>query len=159
MSFFKRIIGSTSYKEIQAWVFSIINLAILSIYGSEVWAHIGSLDGNGLPAFAGLILVSICTTVFTVYLIVPTAILFHRTANERADERDRLIYMEGRALAFWTLSILVSLSLIAYVVHQIGDLLFHTVLMSILAAQLVYAFSTAVKYRKAGVSLLSDLQD
>lgn len=159
MSYFKHIIGSIAYREAQALIFVVINLSVLTIYGSEVWSNKAMLDGAGLPAFAGLILVAICTTVFTIFLIVPTAILFNRTANEKADERDKRIYIEGRSLAFWSLFILVSVSLMAYVFHQIGDLLFHTVLMSILVAQLVYAFSIAVKYRRVGVSILPELQD
>lgn len=159
MSYLNNLIGSVSFKEAQARVFVVVNIAVLAIYGTEVWANTGILDGAGLPSFAGLILVTICTTIFTIFLIIPTAIIFNRTANEKADERDKHIYMEGRSRAFWVLFLLGSLALIAYVFHQIGDLLFHTVLMSILAAQLVYAVSVAANYRQIGASILPEAQD
>jgi hypothetical protein len=158
MSYLRNIIGSISYREAQAWSFALINIAVLAIYSLEIWANKGIMDGEGLPAFAGLIIVAVCTTIFTILLIVPTAIIFNRTANEKADERDRRIYTEGRSRAFWVLFILGCFALIAYVFHQIGDLLFHTVLMSILIAQLVYALSIATKYRQIGVSFLSEVQ-
>lgn len=159
MASFKALIGSTSYREAQAWVFVIVNAIVMTIYGLEVIANRGVLDGQGLPALAGLITVAVCTTFFTVLLIVPTAIIFNRTANEKADERDRRIHIEGRSMAFWTVFILTSLSLIAYVFHFSGDLLFHSVLMTILASQFVYAFASAVKYRRSGAPVFRKAQD
>lgn len=159
MTSFKEFIGSTSYREAQAWVFAIINFSILTIYISEVMENRYLLDGQGLPAFSGLILVGVCTTVFTLFLITPTAIIFHRTANDRPDERDKRFYNEAGAVAFWTLVFTVGPSLVAYVFHGLGDLLFHTVLIAILIAQLVYALSIAIKYRRSGMSFLTKDQD
>jgi len=159
MWFFRRIFALVSYKEVQAWVFIVINLAVLTIYGSEIWTNGRVTDEAGLPAFAGLVIVAVCTTVFTVSLIVPMAIIFNRTANERNDERDLRIHREGRSSAFWVMFLLGCFSLVAYVFHNIGDLLFHSILVSILLSQLTYAFSTAVKYRRTGTSLFSEVQD
>lgn len=158
MSYLKNIMASLSYREAQAWIFGAINFIVLAIYTSEIWVSKAILDGAGLPAFAGLIVVAVCTTIFTIFLIIPTAILFHRSANEAADERDRRIYTEGRSRAFWVLFCLGSLALIAYIFHQKGDLLFHSVLMSIVAAQFVCAISIAVKYRKIGMPFLPEAQ-
>jgi hypothetical protein len=152
MAFFKEFFGSTSYREAQAWVFVVVNAVVMTVYGLEI-------VGGELPALAGLIVVSVCTTFFTILLIIPTAIVFNRTANERADERDRRIHTEGAALAFWTVFVLASLSLVGYIFHASGDLLFHFILMSILAAQFIYAFSVAVKYRRSGAPLFMRAQD
>lgn len=151
-------IGLTSYREAQAWVFVVVNAIVLTIYGLEVFSSRGLLDGQGLPALAGLIIVGVCTTFFTILLIIPTAIIFNRTANEAADERDRRIHTEGAALAFWTLFMLVGLSLIAYVFHAAGDVLFHSVLMVILVAQFTYAFAVAIKYRRSGAPFFPKVQ-
>ena len=97
--------------------------------------------------------------IFTILLIVPIAILFNRTANEKADERDRRIHMEGAALAFWTVFVLAGLSLVSYVFHASGDLLFHSILMSIVGAQFVYAVSVALKYRRSGAPISMRAQD
>jgi len=152
MAFLKRFFVSTSYREAQAWVFVIVNAIVLTVYGLEILA-------GGLPALAGLIIVAVCTTFFTILLIIPTAIMFNRTANEKADERDRRIYTEGAALAFWTMFMLASLALAAYIFHKSGDILFHSILTSILAAQFVYAIMTALKYRWSGAPLFLRAKD
>ncbi|MEP3655047.1 MAG: hypothetical protein ABJO36_09135 [Litorimonas sp.] len=158
MTSFREFIGSTSYREAQAWVFVVVNMIVMIVYGQEVFAGNGLIDGESLPAIAGLIIVGVCTTFFTILLIVPTAIIFNRTANEAADERDKRLHTEGAALAFWMVFVLASLSLIAYVFHASGDILFHSVLMTILLAQFVYAFATGVKYRRSGAPMFQKAQ-
>ena len=159
MEFFKEFFGSTSYREAQAWVFVVVNAIVLTIYGSEGLGNGGFLSGEGLSALAGIVIALVCTTFFTILLIVPTAIIFNRTANEKADERDKQIHTQGAAAAFWTIFALASLCLVAYVLHSSGDLLFHSIMMSILVAQIVFALVVAVKYRRSGAPLFLGSQD
>lgn len=159
MNFLKRFIGASSYREAQSWVFMIVNALVIAIYTKEVLVTGGVSGDPNLPAIAGLIIVGVCTTLFTILLVIPTAIIFNRTANDRADERDKRIQAEGGALAFWTVFTLISVSLIAYAFHKTGDLLFHTVLITILIAQFVYACVSAVKYRRASPPILREAQD
>jgi len=154
MSSLKQIMTALSYKEVEAWVFVIVNSLVIAIYSKEVFGGSGVVNEEGLPALAGLIIVGVCTTIFTILLIIPSALIFNRTANDPADERDKQIRAEGGAIAFWTLFILTTAALVSYVAHQSGDMLFHSVLISILGAQFVYAFILALKYRRTGAPLI-----
>ncbi|WP_427450454.1 hypothetical protein [Litorimonas sp. WD9-15] len=155
MSALKKFVTALSYKEAQAWVFMIVNILVIAIYSKEVFSGPDVMNEAGLPAVAGLIIVGVCTTIFTILLIIPTAIIFNRTANDPADERDKKIRAEGGAVAFWTLFILTASTLISYVAHQSGDMLFHSVLIAILAAQFIFACVLAIKYRRIGAPLIS----
>jgi len=149
----KEIIGSMPYREAQAWIFVIVNAIVATTYGFEV------IGNESLPAFAGLIIVAVCTSFYTIILIIPTAIIFNRSANDGMDERDKRIRAEAGGAAFCTLLVMTGASLGGYVFHSNGDLLFHTILLTILLAHFVYALSTAVKYRRSGAPVFMTPQD
>lgn len=126
-----------SFQEKSAWVMSIAligggGVCLLAIFSA--WSKSGQLLSPGLPLIV----------VFTVFLIL-VAIIGHiiaavsapDEANAPLDEREEQIMVRAGHYSAYVLGAGVVLSLGHYLVLGSGDLLFYTVLSSLVLSQLV----------------------
>ena len=137
-----------SFHEKTAWVMAAVLLAGGAFYFNKVVSMSGAL-GQVAPPVAGLV-------VGYVIVIVILSILGHITvavtkpseADDRMDERDRIIAARAGSFSGVLLGIGVIAALGNYLVRQDGNLLFHIAFGAMMVAQLGEYGAKIMLYRR-----------
>ncbi|CAB0150774.1 hypothetical protein PSI9734_01213 [Pseudidiomarina piscicola] len=136
-----------AFREKSAWLM----LVVLLLVGGYV-AYTGFsyyLTAQEVPPFLPIVIqLTVSLIAFSVIGQIVLGIAHRRTASEPADERERLITQRGQAVAGFVLAFAIITSLLHYMFHLNGDLLFFSCLISLVLAQVFEYAVQIIGYRR-----------
>lgn len=125
------------FREKSAWIMSIILLLAGAFYFyavAMIWSDSGQLARPTLPR---VVAYTACLVVMSVVGHVAIALLAPRDANARPDERERQIFSRAGRYSSFVIASGIVMSLGLYLLSHDGDLLFYTVLASLMIGQVI----------------------
>lgn len=122
-----------SFREKSAWVMGAFFLIVLIYYFNQI-QPISWRSGTAAPPFRPAVWLVAVTIVGSIILQSWLASANPREASAPADERERQILAQSSHLSGIVLGVGCIASLLNYLVHGSGDLLFHGIILSLLVS-------------------------
>jgi hypothetical protein len=137
-----------TFREKSAWVMMTLMLGA-GLYYANLAKATWQEAGPTIPPLAVLIAFTIFITVSSVIAQTVLAIMAPKDANAPADERERPILNRAGHWSGMVLAIGAMTSLLYFLYHQSGVLLFHMVMGSLIMAQIAEYASQIVLIRRS----------
>lgn len=139
-----------TFHEKSAWVMGILLLLVGGWYLNTVWQTSVSLGETAPPMMH---LIGRATLILIIGAIVGhivIAVWNLKDANDEKDERDKQVLRKSGHVSGFVLGFGCVTGLVHYVVRADGNLLFHMVVVSLIAAHIVEYALTIFFYRRGG---------
>lgn len=136
-----------AFREKSAWLMLIITLLVGGGLTFEVVQGFNSTS-QWPPAVSVFTRLTIGLIVLSIIGQIALALVDRKSANRPADEREKTIQQRADAYSGILLGVLIVSSLMTYLVHQHGDLLFLMALLSLVVAQVAEYLVEIIGYRR-----------
>ncbi|OIM99108.1 hypothetical protein BFR57_00560 [Idiomarina sp. MD25a] len=136
-----------AFREKSAWLMLIITLLVGGGLTFEVVQGFNSTS-QWPPAVSVFTRLTIGLIVLSIVGQIALALVERKSANRPADEREKTIQQRADAYSGILLGVLIVSSLMTYLVHQHGDLLFLMALLSLVVAQAAEYVVEIIGYRR-----------
>ena len=136
-----------AFREKSAWLMLIITLLVGGGLTFEVVQGFNSTS-QWPPAVSVFTRLTVGLIVLSIIGQIALALVDRKPANRPADEREKTIQQRADAYSGILLGVLIVSSLMTYLVHQHGDLLFLMVLLSLVVAQAAEYVVEIIGYRR-----------
>ena len=136
-----------AFREKSAWLMLIITLLVGGGLTFEVVQGFNSTS-QWPPAVSVFTRLTIGLIVLSIIGQIALALVDRKSANRPADEREKTIQQRADAYSGILLGVLIVSSLMTYLVHQHGDLLFLMALLSLVVAQAAEYVVEIIGYRR-----------
>jgi uncharacterized membrane protein YidH (DUF202 family) len=125
-----------SFKEKTAWVMGAIMIVAAGYYFNMVAKASAALGDISPPVIGFVIAYVVLVVIASVAAMIVLSIMNYREADEPADEREKQIIDKAGHWSNYVLAIGVIAGLFHYGVNQNGNMMFHIVFGSLMAAQI-----------------------
>ena len=136
-----------AFREKSAWLMLIITLLVGGGLTFEVVQGFNSTS-QWPPAISVFTRLTVGLIVLSIVGQIALAFIDRKSANRPADEREKTIQQRADAYSGILLGVLIVSSLMTYLVHQDGDLLFLMALLSLVVAQAAEYVVEIIGYRR-----------
>ncbi|HAE89965.1 MAG TPA: hypothetical protein DCG80_03135 [Idiomarina sp.] len=136
-----------AFREKSAWLMLIITLLVGGGLTFEVVQGFNSTS-QWPPAVSVFTRLTVGLIVLSIVGQIALALVDRKSANRSADEREKTIQQRADAYSGILLGVLIVSSLMTYLVHQHGDLLFLMALLSLVVAQAAEYVVEIIGYRR-----------
>ena len=136
-----------AFREKSAWLMLIITLLVGGGLTFEVVQGFNSTS-QWPPAVSVFTRLTVGLIVLSIVGQIALALVDRKSANRSADEREKTIQQRADAYSGILLGVLIVSSLMTYLVHQDGDLLFLMALLSLVVAQAAEYVVEIIGYRR-----------
>tara|TARA_B100002019_G_C20976961_1_gene453925 strand:+ start:119 stop:538 length:420 start_codon:yes stop_codon:yes gene_type:complete len=136
-----------AFREKSAWLMLIITLLVGGGLTFEVVQGFNSTS-QWPPAISVFTRLTVGLIVLSIVGQIALALVDRKSANRSADEREKTIQQRADAYSGILLGVLIVSSLMTYLVHQHGDLLFLMALLSLVVAQAAEYVVEIIGYRR-----------
>ena len=136
-----------AFREKSAWLMLIITLLVGGGLTFEVVQGFNSTS-QWPPAVSVFTRLTMGLIVLSIIGQIALALVDRKSANRPADEREKTIQQRADAYSGILLGVLIVSSLMTYLVHQHGDLLFLMALLSLVVAQAAEYVVEIIGYRR-----------
>lgn len=136
-----------AFREKSAWLMLIITLLVGGGLTFEVVQGFNSTS-QWPPAISVFTRLTVGLIVLSIVGQIALALVDRKSANRPADEREKTIQQRADAYSGILLGVLIVSSLMTYLVHQHGDLLFLMALLSLVVAQAAEYVVEIIGYRR-----------
>ena len=136
-----------AFREKSAWLMLIITLLVGGGLTFEVVQGFNSTS-QWPPAVSVFTRLTVGLIVLSIVGQIALALVDRKSANRSADEREKTIQQRADAYSGILLGVLIVASLMTYLVHQHGDLLFLMALLSLVVAQAAEYLVEIIGYRR-----------
>ena len=136
-----------AFREKSAWLMLIITLLVGGGLTFEVVQGFNSTS-QWPPAISVFTRLTVGLIVLSIVGQIALAFIDRKSANRPADEREKTIQQRADAYSGILLGVLIVSSLMTYLVHQHGDLLFLMALLSLVVAQAAEYLVEIIGYRR-----------
>jgi hypothetical protein len=136
-----------AFREKSAWLMLIITLLVGGGLTFEVVQGFNSTS-QWPPAISVFTRLTVGLIVLSIVGQIALAFIDRKSANRPADEREKTIQQRADAYSGILLGVLIVASLMTYLVHQQGDLLFLMALLSLVVAQAAEYVVEIIGYRR-----------
>ena len=136
-----------AFREKSAWLMLIITLLVGGGLTFEVVQGFNSTS-QWPPAVSVFTRLTVGLIVLSIVGQIALAFIDRKSANRPADEREKTIQQRADAYSGILLGVLIVSSLMTYLVHQHGDLLFLMALLSLVVAQAAEYLVEIIGYRR-----------
>ena len=136
-----------AFREKSAWLMLIITLLVGGGLTFEVVQGFNSTS-QWPPAVSVFTQLTMGLIVLSIIGQIALALVDRKSANRPADEREKTIQQRADAYSGILLGVLIVSSLMTYLVHQHGDLLFLMALLSLVVAQAAEYVVEIIGYRR-----------
>ena len=136
-----------AFREKSAWLMLIITLLVGGGLTFEVVQGFNSTS-QWPPAVSVFTRLTMGLIVLSIIGQIALALVDRKPANRPADEREKTIQQRADAYSGILLGVLIVSSLMTYLVHQHGDLLFLMALLSLVVAQAAEYVVEIIGYRR-----------
>lgn len=136
-----------AFREKSAWLMLIITLLVGGGLTFEVVQGFNSTS-QWPPAVSVFTRLTVGLIVLSIVGQIALALVDRKSANRPADEREKTIQQRADAYSGILLGVLIVASLMTYLVHQQGDLLFLMALLSLVVAQAAEYVVEIIGYRR-----------
>ncbi|MEC8926356.1 MAG: hypothetical protein VYD07_10615 [Pseudomonadota bacterium] len=136
-----------AFREKSAWLMLIITLLVGGGLTFEVVQGFNSTS-QWPPAISVFTRLTVGLIVLSIVGQIALAFIDRKSANRPADEREKTIQQRADAYSGILLGVLIVSSLMTYLVHQHGDLLFLMALLSLVVAQAAEYVVEIIGYRR-----------
>ncbi|MAD53610.1 hypothetical protein [Idiomarina sp. UBA3162] len=136
-----------AFREKSAWLMLIITLLVGGGLTFEVVQGFNSTS-QWPPAVSVFTQLTMGLIVLSIIGQIALALVDRKSANRPADEREKTIQQRADAYSGILLGVLIVSSLMTYLVHQHGDLLFLMALLSLVVAQAAEYLVEIIGYRR-----------
>ncbi|MAF76405.1 MAG: hypothetical protein CMF17_11255 [Idiomarinaceae bacterium] len=136
-----------AFREKSAWLMLIITLLVGGGLTFEVVQGFNSTS-QWPPAVSVFTRLTVGLIVLSIVGQIALALVDRKSANRSADEREKTIQQRADAYSGILLGVLIVSSLMTYLVHQQGDLLFLMALLSLVVAQAAEYVVEIIGYRR-----------
>lgn len=136
-----------AFREKSAWLMLIITLLVGGGLTFEVVQGFNSTS-QWPPAVSVFTRLTMGLIVLSIIGQIALALVDRKSANRPADEREKTIQQRADAYSGILLGVLIVSSLMTYLVHQHGDLLFLMALLSLVVAQAAEYLVEIIGYRR-----------
>lgn len=136
-----------AFREKSAWLMLIITLLVGGGLTFEVVQGFNSTS-QWPPAVSVFTRLTVGLIVLSIVGQIALALVDRKSANRPADEREKTIQQRADAYSGILLGVLIVSSLMTYLVHQHGDLLFLMALLSLVVAQAAEYVVEIIGYRR-----------
>ena len=136
-----------AFREKSAWLMLIITLLVGGGLTFEVVQGFNSTS-QWPPAVSVFTRLTMGLIVLSIIGQIALALVDRKSANRPADEREKTIQQRADAYSGILLGVLIVASLMTYLVHQHGDLLFLMALLSLVVAQAAEYVVQIIGYRR-----------
>jgi len=136
-----------AFREKSAWLMLIITLLVGGGLTFEVVQGFNSTS-QWPPAVSVFTQLTMGLIVLSIIGQIALALVDRKSANRPADEREKTIQQRADAYSGILLGVLIVASLMTYLVHQHGDLLFLMALLSLVVAQAAEYVVEIIGYRR-----------
>ena len=136
-----------AFREKSAWLMLIITLLVGGGLTFEVVQGFNSTS-QWPPAVSVFTRLTVGLIVLSIVGQIALAFIDRKSANRPADEREKTIQQRADAYSGILLGVLIVSSLMTYLVHQDGDLLFLMALLSLVVAQAAEYLVEIIGYRR-----------
>ncbi|NQZ03081.1 hypothetical protein [Idiomarina sp.] len=136
-----------AFREKSAWLMLIITLLVGGGLTFEVVQGFNSTS-QWPPAVSVFTRLTMGLIVLSIIGQIALALVDRKSANRPADEREKTIQQRADAYSGILLGVLIVSSLMTYLVHQHGDLLFLMALLSLVVAQTAEYLVEIIGYRR-----------
>ena len=136
-----------AFREKSAWLMLIITLLVGGGLTFEVVQGFNSTS-QWPPAVSVFTRLTVGLIVLSIVGQIALALVDRKSANRSADEREKTIQQRADAYSGILLGVLIVASLMTYLVHQQGDLLFLMALLSLVVAQAAEYVVEIIGYRR-----------
>tara|TARA_B100002003_G_scaffold117432_1_gene108451 strand:- start:464 stop:883 length:420 start_codon:yes stop_codon:yes gene_type:complete len=136
-----------AFREKSAWLMLIITLLVGGGLTFEVVQGFNSTS-QWPPAVSVFTRLTVGLIVLSIVGQIALAFIDRKSANRPADEREKTIQQRADAYSGILLGVLIVSSLMTYLVHQHGDLLFLMALLSLVVAQAAEYVVEIIGYRR-----------
>lgn len=136
-----------AFREKSAWLMLIITLLVGGGLTFEVVQGFNSTS-QWPPAVSVFTRLTMGLIVLSIIGQIALALVDRKSANRPADEREKTIQQRADAYSGILLGVLIVSSLMTYLVHQHGDLLFLMALLSLVVAQVAEYLVEIIGYRR-----------
>ena len=136
-----------AFREKSAWLMLIITLLVGGGLTFEVVQGFNSTS-QWPPAVSVFTRLTVGLIVLSIIGQIALALVDRKSANRPADEREKTIQQRADAYSGILLGVLIVSSLMTYLVHQQGDLLFLMALLSLVVAQAAEYVVEIIGYRR-----------
>ncbi|WP_348671209.1 hypothetical protein [uncultured Idiomarina sp.] len=136
-----------AFREKSAWLMLIITLLVGGGLTFEVVQGFNSTS-QWPPAVSVFTRLTVGLIVLSIVGQIALAFIDRKSANRPADEREKTIQQRADAYSGILLGVLIVSSLMTYLVHQDGDLLFLMALLSLVVAQAAEYVVEIIGYRR-----------
>ena len=136
-----------AFREKSAWLMLIITLLVGGGLTFEVVQGFNSTS-QWPPAISVFTRLTVGLIVLSIVGQIALALVDRKSANRSADEREKTIQQRADAYSGILLGVLIVSSLMTYLVHQDGDLLFLMALLSLVVAQAAEYVVEIIGYRR-----------
>ena len=136
-----------AFREKSAWLMLIITLLVGGGLTFEVVQGFNSTS-QWPPAVSVFTRLTVGLIVLSIVGQIALALVDRKSANRSADEREKTIQQRADAYSGILLGVLIVDSLMTYLVHQHGDLLFLMALLSLVVAQAAEYVVEIIGYRR-----------
>ncbi|EAQ33264.1 MULTISPECIES: hypothetical protein [Idiomarina] len=136
-----------AFREKSAWLMLIITLLVGGGLTFEVVQGFNSTS-QWPPAVSVFTRLTVGLIVLSIVGQIALALVDRKSANRPADEREKTIQQRADAYSGILLGVLIVASLMTYLVHQHGDLLFLMALLSLVVAQAAEYVVEIIGYRR-----------
>ena len=136
-----------AFREKSAWLMLIITLLVGGGLTFEVVQGFNSTS-QWPPAISVFTRLTVGLIVLSIVGQIALAFIDRKSVNRPADEREKTIQQRADAYSGILLGVLIVASLMTYLVHQQGDLLFLMALLSLVVAQAAEYVVEIIGYRR-----------
>ncbi|PYE30867.1 hypothetical protein DFP83_11365 [Idiomarina fontislapidosi] len=136
-----------AFREKSAWLMLIITLVVGGSLTFEVVQGFNATS-QWPPAVSVFTRLTVGFIVLSIIGQIALALFDRKSANRPADEREKRIQQRADAYSGILLGVLIVTSLITYLAHQHGDLLFLMALLSLVVAQAAEYLVEIIGYRR-----------
>lgn len=136
-----------AFREKSAWLMLIITLLVGGGLTFEVVQGFNSTS-QWPPAVSVFTRLTMGLIVLSIIGQIALALVDRKSANHPADEREKTIHQRADAYSGILLGVLIVSSLMTYLVHQHGDVLFLMALLSLVVAQAAEYLVEIIGYRR-----------
>ena len=136
-----------AFREKSAWLMLIITLLVGGGLTFEVVQGFNSTS-QWPPAVSVFTRLTVGLIVLSIVGQIALALVDRKSANRSADEREKTIQQRADAYSGILLGVRIVASLMTYLVHQHGDLLFLMALLSLVVAQAAEYVVEIIGYRR-----------
>ncbi|MFN3370374.1 MAG: hypothetical protein ACK4Z0_02475 [Sphingomonadaceae bacterium] len=143
------MLGDLSFREKSAWAMAGLFLLITLAYLVDA-QPLGWRSGVAPPVDRHLVKVAVAAIAGSIIVQAILAARHPREAERPADEREQQFALRASHWSGYVLAAGAIASLVNYLVHGSGDLLFHGILLSLLVATLAENLGQIWLYRRSG---------